>query len=108
LTAHNVGTNILNASHSVHAAATHPETGQVYEPYGYYGLQENAYTLLRFDPGPKKIDGIRQPADFRHIREYAVTWNRHPDALLLFGGIDYDDNWRVTSSLHRFDDGDNS
>ncbi|KAF9271513.1 hypothetical protein BGZ74_005935, partial [Mortierella antarctica] len=46
LTAHHVGMNILNASHSAHAAATHPETGQVYVPYGYYGPQDNAYSLL--------------------------------------------------------------
>ncbi|KAG0062065.1 hypothetical protein BGZ92_006282, partial [Podila epicladia] len=46
LTGYNVDTNIFNATHSGHAASMHPETGQVYMPYGYYGPLDNGCSLL--------------------------------------------------------------
>ncbi|KAG0011817.1 hypothetical protein BGZ81_001963 [Podila clonocystis] len=85
---------------STRQAVVNPQTGRVYIPGGYYG-SSNVFELLRFDPDTKKFDNIPMPAALQNSQEYPVAWVQHLDAMLLFGGIDYNAK-QVLNSLYRY------
>jgi hypothetical protein len=107
LTGFNPGSsNTVNATNSGNQAATDLKTGRVYVPYGYAGYFDSAFSLLRFDPGEKKVDSVKLPADFLTLDKFSVSWSEHLDAMLMFAGV-YPKTKQMTNSLYRYnyDDG---
>ncbi|KAF9322867.1 Dynein regulatory complex subunit 7 [Podila minutissima] len=108
LTGFNPGSsNTVNATNSGNQAATNPKTGRVYVPYGYYGYFDSRFSLLRFDPDAKKIDSVKQPAEFLTLDKHSISWSERLDAMLMFAGV-YPKTGQMTNSLYRYNYADGS